>query len=222
MSAQSDAIERAAGEYIQARTALEAAPGARARLHVDRSFARLARLAAPQIRWLARRHGLAGHLDDAEQAGAIALHRAAERHDPDRARFVTFAHWQIRAELQALRQKLYGGTVAGAPLSLDALCDAGANDWLADPEALSATEGGASDRLADLCLQRLVADWRARRGTAIRDPETTRRDRKLEADRALLQRHFLDVDSIPARLCEADRHVLRRAIADMARHAKRL
>jgi hypothetical protein len=44
MSAKSDAIETAVTDYIQARTALDAAPDARARVLADRAFARLAAL----------------------------------------------------------------------------------------------------------------------------------------------------------------------------------
>src|SRR3546814_2674076 len=40
MSAKSDALEQAVTDYIQARTALDAAPRARARVLADRAFAR--------------------------------------------------------------------------------------------------------------------------------------------------------------------------------------
>ena len=82
MSAKSDALEQAVTDYIQARTAFDAAPGARGRALVDRKFARLAALAAPRIRYFTRTYGLADVSDDAAQVCAIALHRAADRYDP--------------------------------------------------------------------------------------------------------------------------------------------
>ncbi|WP_332819850.1 hypothetical protein [Sphingopyxis sp.] len=85
MSAKSDALEQAVTDYIQARTAFDAAPGARGRALVDRKFARLAALAAPRIRYFTRTYGLADVSDDAAQVCAIALHRAADRYDPARA-----------------------------------------------------------------------------------------------------------------------------------------
>ena len=135
MSAKSDALETAVTDYIRARTALDGAPGARARALADRSFARLAALAAPRIRYFTRSYGLADVADDAAQVCAIALHRAAERYDPARARFTTYVNWQFRAELQALRHRLHGDQrCAGrrhvtATLSLDALQAEGAEDW---------------------------------------------------------------------------------------------
>ncbi|SNS88560.1 sigma factor [Sphingopyxis indica] len=215
MSARSDALEEAVTELLAARTAQEAKPGARASARADRAFARLAELAAPTIRYFARRYGLSDHLDDAGQAGAIALHRATERYDASRARFTTFMNWQIRAELQALAQKLHGG----APVSLDALCDAGADEWLADPEALAATEARASDRLAARCADRLIAEWAARRGATIRSTDREGRRSRLATEGALVRHQLLDVEAVTARLCEADRHIVRRALADIARHA---
>ena len=219
MSERSDALEEAVTELLEARTAQDAKPGARAHARVDRAFARLAALAAPTIRYFARRHGLSDHLDDAEQAGAIALHRAAERYDASRARFTTYMSWQIRAELQALRQKIHGGAVRAASMSLDALCDKGAGDWLADPDALSTTEARAADRLATRCAERLIAEWAARRRATLRTRTTERRDSRLAAESDLVRYQLLDVEAVAARLCEADRHAVRRALADIARHA---
>ena len=108
MSDRSDALEDAVMALIEARTALDAAPGARARAGVDRAFARLAALAAPRIRYFTRSYGLSDVAEDAAQVCAIALHRAAERYDPARARFTTYVNWQLRAELQALRLRLHG------------------------------------------------------------------------------------------------------------------
>ncbi len=226
MSAKSDALETAVTDYIRARTALDGAPGARARALADRSFARLAALAAPRIRYFTRSYGLADVADDAAQVCAIALHRAAERYDPARARFTTYVNWQFRAELQALRHRLHGDQrCAGrrhvtATLSLDALQAEGAEDWLADPAAEIETEQGAADNLAALLADRLVDDWAARRRARLSAPRGGERwrDARLAAEKALV-RHHLTVSDAAARLRESDRHIVRRALADIVHHA---
>jgi hypothetical protein len=230
MSDKSDALERAAMKLIEARTALEAAPGARARAAVDRAFARLAALAAPRIRYFTRLYGLAEFFEDAEQAAAIALYRAAERFDPSRARFTTYVNWQIRAELQALRLRLRGDQrcarrrQAGAILSLDVLAADGDDQWLVDPDAEAATERTAADELAALAADRLVAEWSARRRSALlRTPRGSaapgRVAIKVEEEGALVRRQLMQTDTLIERLGEADRHIVRRAFADMARTA---
>ena len=226
MSAKSDALEAAVTDYIQARTALDAAPRARARTLADRAFARLAALAAPRIRYFTRRYGLADVTEDAAQVCAIALHRAAEHYDPARARFTTYVNWQFRAELQALRHRLHGDQrCAGrrqvtATLSLDALQAEGAEDWLADPAAEIETEQGAADNLAALLADRLVEDWAARRRARLSAPRGGERGfyARLATEKALV-RHHLTVSDAAARLRESDRHVVRRALADIAHHA---
>jgi RNA polymerase sigma-32 factor len=228
MSAKSDALEDAVTELIQARTALEAAPGPRARGRVDRAFARLLALAAPRIRYFTRTYGLADAAEDAAQACAIALHRAAERYDPARARFTTYVNWQIRAELQALRLRLHGDPrcagrrAPGATLSFEALVAAGGDEWLADPAAEAAAERAAADGLAGLVADRLVADWAARREKAlIRTPRGAaapeRVAAKVREEGALIRRQLTHTDALIERLGEADRHLVRRAFADMAR-----
>lgn len=227
MSAKSDALEAAVTDYIQARTALDAAPGARTGALADRAFARLAALAAPRIRYFTRSYGLSDVAEDAAQVCAIALHRAAERYDPTRARFTTYVNWQLRAELQALRLRLHGDQRSAgrrhvtATLSLDALPADGANDWLVDPSAETATEERAADRLAALAADRLVADWAIRRRTGLLRMARGERDRveaRVAAEQALV-RHQLTVSEASERLCESDRHIVRRALADITRHA---
>jgi hypothetical protein len=227
MSAKSDALETAVTDYFQARTALDAAPGARARMRADRAFARLAELAAPRIRYFTRRYGLSDVADDAAQVCAIALHRAAERYDPARARFTTYVNWQLRAELQALRLRLHGDQrTAGrrhvtATLSLEAMQADGADDWLIDPAAEAATEQRAADRLAILAADRLVADWATRRRATMSRPARhtdVRIEARVAAEQALV-RHQLTVTETTERLSESDRHIVRRALADIARHA---
>lgn len=230
MSAKSDALETAVADYIRARTELDAGPGAGKRAATDRAFARLAALAAPRIRYFTRNYGLADVADDAAQVCAIALHRAAEHYDPARARFTTYVNWQFRAELQALRHRLHGDQrCAGrrrvmAMLSLEALQDEGMDEWLADPAAEEAVERGAADGLARLTADRLVADWAVRREKALLRrqggsvaPERIRA--KLRAEGALICRQLTHVETPVERLGEADRHTVRRAFADMARHA---
>lgn len=226
MSAKGDALEAAVTDYIQARTALDAMPGARARVLADRAFARLAALAAPRIRYFTRSYGLADAADDAAQVCAIALHRAAERYDPARARFTTYVNWQLRAELQALRLRLHGDQRSAgrrhvtATLSLDALQADGADDWLVDPIAEAATEAVAGDSLADLVADRLVGDWAARRRTALSRTSRNDDDRveaRIAAERALV-RDQLRVNDEADRLRESDRHIVRRALADITRH----
>lgn len=226
MSTKSDALEAAVTDYIQARTALDAAPGARTRALADRSFARLAVLAAPRIRYFTRSYGLTDVAEDAAQVCAIALHRAAERYDPARARFTTYVNWQFRAELQALRHRLHGDQrCAGrrhvtATLSLDAMQDEGADAWLTDPAAEHATEKGAADNLAALLADRLVEEWASRRRTRLgaSHGDESRLETRLAAEKKLV-RHHLMVSDAAERLRESDRHVVRRALADIVHHA---
>lgn len=227
MSAKSDALEVAVTDYIQARTALEAAPGARTRALADRAFARLAAQVAPRIRYFTRTYGLADVAEDAAQACAIALYRAAERYDPARARFSTYVNWQFRAELQALRHRLHGDQrCAGrrdvaALLSLDALEADGGGDWLVDPAAEPATEQGAADSLAILVADRLVSDWAARRRTGLSRgfrANSERIEARVAAEQALVRDQLKVTDAVE-RLRESDRHIVRRALADMVRHA---
>ena len=212
MSAKSEALEAAVGHLLAARTAIDAAPSPRRRVEADRAFAQLAALAAPRVRYFIRRYGLVGATEDAEQAGAIALHRAVETYDPLRARFTTHVNWRIRAELQALRHRLYGSRTGGTPilLSLDAPDMA---DDLTDPDAEIATECGAAALLAARMADRLADDWARRCGGAMR-----RGSARLVADRALVRRQLIPGDN-EARLSAADRHVVRRAFADIALHA---
>lgn len=230
MSAKSEALEDAVMALIEVRTALEAAPGLRARAAVDRAFARLATLAGPRIRYFTRAYGLADVAEDAAQAGAIALHRAAERYDPARARFTTYVNWQIRAELQALRLRLHGDQrCAGrravtATLSFEALAEAEDDAWLVDPSAEEAVEQGAADGLAGLVADRLVADWASRREKALlRTPRgSSAPDRvhaKVRMEGAMVRRQLTHTEALIERLGEADRHIVRRAFADIARIA---
>lgn len=226
MSAKSDALEAAVTEYIQARTALDAAPGARMRALADRAFVRLAAQAAPRIRYFTRTYGLTDVAEDAAQVCAIALHRAADRYDPARARFTTYINWQLRAELQALRHRLHGDQRSAgrrdvtAMLSLDAL-EADGDDGLVDSAAEPGTEQGAADSLAILVADRLVSDWAERRRAGLSRGFRADGDRieaRVIAEQALVRDQLMVTDAVE-RLRESDRHIVRRALADMVRHA---
>ena len=215
MSEKSDALEIAVIDLIAARTALEGAPGARRRVAVDHAFARLALLARPRIRYFIRRYGLTAAFDDAEQVCAIALHRAATSYDPRRALFTTHMNWQLRAELQALRHRLHGDQrrsahrLACETLSLDA---DDIQDMLVDPAAEAATEGAVADLFAERCADRIADDWARRRNSIVKRGKT-----RLAVERALVRRQLTATDPA-SRLSEADRHIVRRAFADIARH----
>lgn len=223
MSAKSDALEAAVSHYIRARTAMEAAPGPRARVLADRSFMRLAALLGPRIRYFTRAYGLADAAEDAAQVCAIALHRAAERYDPARARFTTYVNWQLRAELQALRHRLHGDQrragrrCAATTLSLDAVAAEDANQWLVDGAAEPATERAAADHLADRAAERLIGEWAGRRASALRGSD--RRVAARIAGECALVRHHLTAVETSDRLRESDRHIVRRALADIVRYA---
>lgn len=230
MSAKSDALERAVSDLIMARTALDAAPGARARAGVDRAFARLASLTAARVRYFTRRYGLSDAAEDAQQACAIALHRAVDHYDPARARFTTFINWQVRAELQSLRLRLHGdprcaGRRDSVLVSLDALRDGGADAWLPDPDAEMAAERAAADRLAARTAERLADGWAARRRIALLrgggKAGAARVDERVAAERALVHRQLTPVEAVVDRLRESDRHIVRRALADIRRNAER-
>jgi len=215
MSVSSHALEAAVTDWIAARAALDAEPSPRRRVQADRAFARLAAAASPRVRYFIRRYGLSSVADDAEQACAIALHRAAQSYDPRRAAFATHMNWQIRAELQALRHRLHGDQrraphrFAAATLSLD---DPGICELLVDPGAEAAAEGRAADYLAGRLADCLADDWARRR-----DAEWQRGKTKLAAHHTLVRRHLTAVQPA-SRLSESHRHIVRAAFTDMAQH----
>ncbi|MGF7153916.1 sigma-70 family RNA polymerase sigma factor [Novosphingobium gossypii] len=143
----------------------------RQRAEVDRAFARILKLIAPRIRHFIRQYGLAGHWDDAEQCCAIAVHRAIQAYEPEKAQFTTFVNWQIRGELQSLRfrvmtdQRPSARKVEATTVSLDAI--AGGEDGeglsilaaIADEDALGRTEAGASDYLAHSAMSALADSY---------------------------------------------------------------
>lgn len=232
MSKTTAALETAVTELIALRPAEGAERTARQRRDVDLVFARLLRLLSPRFRHFIRQYGLVGHWDDAEQCCAIAVHRAVEAYDPEKAQFTTFVNWQIRGELQSLRfrlmtdqrpsaQKVSATTVSlhnqvsgpdGEETSLEALIE--------DEEALERTERSASDYLARAAAQCLIEEF-VQKGRHAALESLRRKQPKRELARALKAggRAGLDagaVGAIEARL-ERDREILEaRVFGEMA------
>ena len=223
MSKTTAALEAAVAELIAVRPPDGAAPTARQRLATDRIFARLLRLLAPRFRHFIRQYGLGNHWDDAEQCCAIAVHRAVEAYDPEKAQFTTFVNWQIRGELQSLRfrlmtdqrpsaQKVSATTVSlhgltagddGEETSLEALIE--------DEDALERTERMASDYLARAAAQCLIEEFvRKGRHAALETLRRKQPKRALAKAQKAGERADLDplaLDSLEARL-ERDREIL--------------
>ncbi|WP_404479616.1 sigma-70 family RNA polymerase sigma factor [Novosphingobium sp. BL-52-GroH] len=173
----------------------------RQRACVDQAFARILKLIAPRIRHFIRQYGLAGHWDDAEQCCAIAVHRAIQSYEPEKAQFTTFVNWQIRGELQSLRfrvmtdQRPSARKVEATTVSLDAITGGEDGEGLsilaaiADEDALDRTEAGASEYLARSAMNALTESYvehlrhsgleRIRRRAQPRKP--TRSERMAEA-----------------------------------------
>ncbi|GAA4010316.1 hypothetical protein GCM10022280_04400 [Sphingomonas swuensis] len=227
MSKTTAALEAAVAELLHVRAPAGTRPSPRQRVATDRAFARILKLLSPRFRHFIRQYGLGNHWDDAEQCCAIAVHRAVEAYEPEKAQFTTFVNWQIRGELQSLRfrlmtdqrpsaQKVSATTVSlhsfvtgddGEESSLESLVE--------DEEALERTERAASDYLARAAAQCLIEEFVAKgRHAAL---ETLRRKQpKRELARALKAggRASLDpqaLDGIEARL-ERDREILEQRV----------
>jgi RNA polymerase sigma-32 factor len=144
---------------------------ARIRRRIDLSFTKIMALIAPRIRHFIKQYGLAAHWEDAEQVCAIAVHRAIETYDPEKAQFTTFINWMIRGELQGLRFRLMtdqrpsARKVAATTVSLNALTqptqeDGAAPEFLIeDEDALARTEASASDYLASSAMRSLMDSY---------------------------------------------------------------
>lgn len=141
---------------------------ARKRAAVDKAFARILTLIAPRIRHFIRQYGLVGHWEDGQQVCSIAVLRAIEAYDSEKAQFTTFVNWQIRGELQSLRfrvmtdQRPSARKVEATTISLDAMSvnedgeEMSAIALIRDEEALARTEAGASAYLAESATKTLV------------------------------------------------------------------
>lgn len=141
---------------------------ARQRATVDKAFARIISLIAPRIRHFIRQYGLVGHWDDAQQVCSIAVLRAIEAYNPEKAQFTTFVNWQIRGELQSLRfrvmtdQRPSAKKVEATTISLDAMSvnedgeEISAVALIKDEEAQARTEAAASAYLAESATKVLI------------------------------------------------------------------
>ena len=171
MSKVSEALEAAVATVIENRPADGGRPSARQRAVTDRAFTGILKLLAPRIRFFIRRYGLGMHQEDAEQVCAIGVHRAIEAYDPEKATFTTFVNWQIRGELQGLRFRLMADQRASAKkvgattVSLDTSFAedgeeaASLETMIEDEDALTQTEAGASEYLAETARQKLLDDY---------------------------------------------------------------
>ncbi|AXK44129.1 sigma factor [Erythrobacter aureus] len=168
MSKTTDALEVAVAEVIANRPAEGERPTPRQRSNENRAFAQILKLCGPRIRHFIGHYGLVAHREDAEQVCAIAVHRAIESYDPEKAKFTTFVNWQIRGELQSLRfrvmtdqrpsaKKVNGRTISlhdgatgadGELTTLEALIE--------DESALGMTEAGASAHLIEETSEALL------------------------------------------------------------------
>lgn len=232
MSKTTAALEVVVSEIKQIHVAADGRPTARQRRDSDVAFARLLKLLSPRFRHFIRQYGLGAHWDDAEQCCAIAVHRAIEAYDPEKAQFTTFVNWQIRGELQSLRfrvmtdqrpsaQKVSATTVSlhsmtsgadGEEVSLEALIE--------DEDALARTEASASDYLARAAAQCLIEEF-VNKGRHAALEGLRRKQPKRELAKALKAggKAGLDeeaVDAIEARLTR-DREILSaRVFGEMA------
>ncbi|UUR06899.1 sigma-70 family RNA polymerase sigma factor [Sphingomonas glaciei] len=223
MSKITAALEAAVSEIKQLQAGTDGRPTARQRRDGDLAFCRLLKLLSPRFRHFIRQYGLGAHWDDAEQCCAIAVHRAIEAYDPEKAQFTTFVNWQIRGELQSLRfrvmtdqrpsaQKVSATTVSlhnvtasadGEEVSLEALIE--------DEDALARTEASASDYLARAAAQCLIDEF-VNKGRHAALEGLRRKQPKRELAKALKAggKAGLDeeaVDAIEARLTR-DREIL--------------
>lgn len=164
------ALEAAVAMILENRPRDGASSTNRQRVTVDRAHAQIMKLIAPRVRHFVRQYGLTHYFEDAEQCCAIAVHRAIEAYEPEKAQFTTFVNWQIRGELQSLRfrmmtdQRPSAKRVEATTVSLDAIADANGEkgsflDTIEDDFALETTESAASDYLADEAKSSLIAAY---------------------------------------------------------------
>lgn len=191
MSQTTIALEGLVAEVIANRAAEGEQQTARQRAATNRAFAAILRLIQPRIRHFIRQYGLVAFWDDAEQVAAIAVHRAIEAYNPEKAQFTTFVNWQIRGEMQGLRFRLMtdqrssavkvnATTVSLQSLSRDADGEAvDLADTIRDEDALERVESGASDYLAQRAMEKLTSEYiRSQRQQAIRQLQRSHRKSK--------------------------------------------
>lgn len=171
MSKTTEALEALVSKVIESRAPEGSRPTPRQRLETDRAFAAILKLIAPRIRHFIRQYGLVAHWDDAEQVAAIAVHRAIEAYDSEKAQFTTFVNWQIRGEMQGLRfrlmtdQRSSAKKVEATTVSLDSIVhfadgeSVGMETMIEDTDALERVEAGASEYLARSAMEALATQY---------------------------------------------------------------
>jgi RNA polymerase sigma-32 factor len=133
----------------------------------NHAFERLLRALRSRIGYFIRRYGLMAHWEDAEQVGALAVHRAIAGYDPEKAQFTTFVNWQIRGDMQALRytvmvdQRAPAKKISASTVSLQSLLSntegqEGQGFDIEDENAFDMVERGASDYLAVQTMRNLM------------------------------------------------------------------
>jgi hypothetical protein len=185
-------------------------PLQKTRQRADLSFCRLLAMLEPRIARLTHNYRLTDMADDAAQVCAIALHRALDSYEPDKARFTTHVTWQMRGELQSLRHRMrldsrQGARKAGVrSISLENMMPE--SPELQDARSHQRTESGLSAFMAGRYLDRLLD-----------------RSGQPREERALIRAHVFDRD-VPAafaqRTAEQRRQIIRRNMKHCSKAAE--
>ena len=232
MSKTTIALEAAVAAVLENTPKGEDRGTARQRANIDRAFAQILKLIAPRIRHFIRQYGLTAHWDDAEQCCAIAVHRAIQAYEPEKAQFTTFVNWQIRGELQSLRFRLMtdqrpsAKKVEATTISLHSVAtgpegeETTLESVIVDEDALVLTESAASDYLAKSAtaslLDEFVRSGRAAGIDALRrqQPKRALARARVEGPRlksALVGIDPVEVDKLDQKLAR-DREILERRV----------
>lgn len=168
MSKISSALEREVEKLRIYRSSGDERITTRMRRDYDRIFLNVMGLLSSRIRHFTRQYGLIAHAEDARQVCSIAVHRAINDYNPEKASFTTFVNWMIRGELQGLRFRLMADQrpsarkVNAITLPLAALVrsddeDGGIAEFvIEDEDAQRRTEANASAYLAQAATRRLL------------------------------------------------------------------
>ena len=232
MSKITIALEAAVAAVIAENTSDDSKRTPRQRANIDRAFARILVLIAPRIRHFIRQYGLVAHWEDAEQCCAIAVHRAINSYDPEKAQFTTFVNWQIRGELQGLRfrmmvdQRPSARKVAATTVSMHSITshidgeEMSLESVIEDEDALFRTEAAASDYLASAATEALldvfIGDARSQAIAQLRNrPAPKRQPADLAARAELAKRRLRSHGVDPTELEKIDKVLAReRAIVE--------
>ena len=196
----------------------------------NHGFEKLLRALRPRINYFIRRYGLLSHWEDAEQVGAMAVHRAIAGYDPAKAQFTTFVKWQIRGDMQGLRytvmvdQRAPAKKVQASTVSLQSLMSKadGQDEYqfdIEDDSALALVERSAANHLANKTMNALLDSFTKRMTEAgtrdLRRRKTTTASHKPGVP-------MLKINSIdPEQLCRLEacvaesRHVIIKKLFEM-------